>query len=186
MSVTGDVLLSNDLSIYFIGCDVVVSALDLDFPPHAGSKYHSQSATSIITAMRTAKVTRFICISAWFVLESSDESFLHRWFYRPFVKGRTLDDMAKMEDYLRTECSDINYTVVRPPKLTDEGLKRATVVCKRALFVAGTSDAMPRQNLAKYIVDILADRLTYKIILAIGLIAHHSQESKSNQNNNIT
>lgn len=31
--------------------------------------------------------------------------------------GRQLDSMYEMEKFLFTECNDIDYTVVRPPRL---------------------------------------------------------------------
>ena len=33
--------------------------------------------------------------------------------------GRQLDNMYEMEEWLAKECQDIDYTVVRPPRLSD-------------------------------------------------------------------
>ena len=38
---------------------------------------------------------------------------------RPMI-GRHLDSMFVMEEYLEKECQDLEYTVVRPPRLMDE------------------------------------------------------------------
>lgn len=37
--------------------------------------------------------------------------------------GRQLDSMNEMEDFLTKQCQDIDYTIVRPPRLLDEPLK---------------------------------------------------------------
>jgi hypothetical protein len=37
---------------------------------------------------------------------------------RPML-GRHLDSMSRMEDFLEKECQDIDYTIVRPPRLID-------------------------------------------------------------------
>ena len=36
--------------------------------------------------------------------------------------GRQLDDQYKMEEFLMKESKDIDYTIVRPPRLTDDPL----------------------------------------------------------------
>lgn len=41
---------------------------------------------------------------------------------RPMI-GRQLDSMNEMEDYLTSKCQDIDYTIVRPPRLLDAPLK---------------------------------------------------------------
>lgn len=33
--------------------------------------------------------------------------------------GRHFDSMSLMEDFLDKECQDIDYTIVRPPRLLD-------------------------------------------------------------------
>ena len=40
-----------------------------------------------------------------------------------FFKGRQLDSMYEMEQWLFKEADDIEYTIVRPPRLLDEPLK---------------------------------------------------------------
>ena len=37
---------------------------------------------------------------------------------RPML-GRHLDSMSIMEQYLENECQDLEYTIVRPPRLLD-------------------------------------------------------------------
>lgn len=36
--------------------------------------------------------------------------------------GRQLDGLFEMEEFLINECQDIDFTIVRPPRLTDEPL----------------------------------------------------------------
>jgi hypothetical protein len=38
---------------------------------------------------------------------------------RPMI-GRHLDSMFIMEEYLEKECQDLDFTIVRPPRLLDE------------------------------------------------------------------
>jgi len=45
--------------------------------------------------------------------------FKFRLIIRPMI-GRHLDSMYVMEEYLEKECQDLDYTIVRPPRLLDE------------------------------------------------------------------
>lgn len=45
--------------------------------------------------------------------------FMFKIVIRPMI-GRHLDSMYVMEQYLENECQDIDYTIVRPPRLLDD------------------------------------------------------------------
>ncbi len=38
------------------------------------------------------------------------------WLFKPIL-SRVLADMAIMEEYLGSSCTDVDYTVIRPPGL---------------------------------------------------------------------
>lgn len=51
--------------------------------------------------------------------------------------------MGKMEDYLNKECQDINYTVVRPPGLTNQPSKgNKTYHCKIFSWIVHLSSSI--------------------------------------------
>jgi hypothetical protein len=47
--------------------------------------------------------------------------FIFKLALRPMI-GRQLDSMFIMEQYLENECQDLDYTIVRPPRLLDDRL----------------------------------------------------------------
>lgn len=55
-----------------------------------------------------------------FLTATDGEPFIIRWILRPLIIGNLLHNMGEMEDYLNKECQDIDYTVVRPPGLTNQ------------------------------------------------------------------
>lgn len=59
-------------------------------------------------------------IKSWVYLHivssADNHGLLVRWLVIPILKP-ILMNMREMEKYLESECSDINYTVVRPPGL---------------------------------------------------------------------
>lgn len=55
-------------------------------------------------------------------LHFSDEPglpWIISWFLKPTFLRNVLKNMGEMEDYILEKCADINYTVVRPPGLSD-------------------------------------------------------------------
>ncbi len=54
----------------------------------------------------------------WIFTASSSYPFVYKVFLRPMI-GRQLDSMYVMEEYLFSEAQDLDYTIVRPPRLMD-------------------------------------------------------------------
>lgn len=54
-------------------------------------------------------------------------------FIRPMI-GRSLDSMFVMEEFLEKECQDLDYTIVRPPRLMNEPMIGKQRIEKRETF----------------------------------------------------
>ena len=74
------------------------------------------------------------------VSSANDSGFLIRWFLIPILRP-ILEDMRIMEEYLANSCDDINYTVIRPPQLTNGNVTGnyiifiiAIYICKNKIF----------------------------------------------------
>lgn len=81
---------------------------------------YSTGTANVLDAMRRAGVRRFIGVTALPVTPRAEVSVLERLvvypiLYRSFGAGYA--DMARMEQLLRG--SDVDWTVVRPPRLTN-------------------------------------------------------------------
>ena len=78
--------------------------------------------------------------------------------------------MFEAEEYLKTECTDIDYTVVQAPILNRKpGTESEFKVTNGEYYVPGASDKMTRADVARYILKILDDQSTYRQIQAIAL-----------------
>ncbi len=101
------------------GADAVASALG----EPKGSKpttIYSVGAANILDAMQHAGVRRFVGISAIPVTPRSQVSVLERLVVFPILDrffGQGYADMTRMEK--RLHASTLDWTVVRPPQLTD-------------------------------------------------------------------
>lgn len=127
--VTADVLRPAEITGAVAGRDAVVSALGHSRrrPERraAGSAtLCADSARSIIEAMRDAGSRRLVIVSASGPFADEGDGPVLRYLAKPML-GKTVfkavwSDLAAMEDVVRA--SGLDWTVLRPPRLTDKPL----------------------------------------------------------------
>lgn len=152
-----DVMNAEKLSEQMIGHDCVLSALGAPGFNIFKVSLYTDSMKSIIKAMRKSSVKKLICVSSLFTKPDPAYPTVYKLILRPMI-GRVLDNMLIMEDYLTSECTDIDYTIVRPSRLMDEPLKdiEPQVNVDAYWFPdLTTASQIPRANVAKYMLDIL-------------------------------
>ena len=154
------------------GADAVLSALGPRTTADAGV---AARGTEVITeAMRAAGVRRVIVVSAAPIgtiaspgrphppRHDPGDGFIIRYLADPIVK-RALRahyaDLARMEDVLRDSDSDLDWTIVRPPRLTDKpvtGRYRTAYGqnIRRGVFVS-------RADVAHYMLSVLDNPETF-------------------------
>src|SRR5262249_22673215 len=118
------------------GADAVLSGLGA--ASKADSGIASEGTRAIVRAMKAAGVRRIVVVSAAPVStvpspgrprppkHDPGDGFLMRHLLSPLTKAVLRDvyaDLAAMEDVLRD--SGLDWTVVRPPRLTDRSLTKA-------------------------------------------------------------
>lgn len=85
--------------------------------------------------------------------------------------GRQLDDMFNMEEFLINQSKDVDYTVVRPPRLTDEPIKDSTQLITNEdgyhFPDKKTKNSTPRANVAHFMLDVLEQNKFLKKAVAI-------------------
>src|SRR6059058_6526374 len=137
------------------GADAVLSGLGPRSASEAGIAW--QGTRSIVEAMKATGVRRIVVVSAAPIgtvpspgrpkppKHDPGDGFFMRHLFSPLVKTalrKHYADLARMEDVLRD--SGLDWTVVRPPKLTDEAL-------------TGTYRTANGQNLRRGVVISRAD-----------------------------
>ena len=137
-TVTADLAAVNTpaLEAAVAGADAVLSALG----PHsnADAGIAAPGTRSIVAAMQATGVQRIVVISAAPVgtvaspgnphppEHDPGDGFVMRHLFSRVAKamfGKVYDDLARMEDILRD--SGLDWTIVRPPQLTDKSLTSA-------------------------------------------------------------
>ncbi|XP_070535158.1 flavin reductase (NADPH)-like isoform X3 [Ptychodera flava] len=164
--VQGDVLSPNtDLKGSFEGQDAVLSCLgnskdsaSLSSVMFSRTTIYTDTIGIIVKAMREANVKRLICMTSWCTKYNSKDPgpWIIEWIIKPLILGRVLANMGVMEDFLMEKCSDIDYTVVRPPGLTDKPASGKDFAVEERMFVGGAASQIARADVAKFMLDTLS------------------------------
>jgi uncharacterized protein YbjT (DUF2867 family) len=158
------------------GADAVLSALG----PHNNSDagIAAPGTAAIITAMRAAGVQRIVAISASPVATTPSpgrpnpprhdpgDGFIMRHAGERIAKalfGKVYDDLAAMEDLLRD--SGLDWTILRPPQLTDKPLTGQYRTAVGRNVRGGRS--IPRADVAHYMLAVAGQPETIGQIIGI-------------------
>jgi putative NADH-flavin reductase len=155
----GDVLDADSIEAAIAGADAVVSAIGTERLKKP-TTFYSAGTANIITAMKANGVKRIVAIgSNGYVVEPRQSFFIH-FILTPIV-GRLFrhiwDDLMRMEDVLAE--STLDWTVVRPPRLTNGKLTKKYRVNAETI-VGGAS--ISRADLADYMISHLSDPNTFQ------------------------
>ena len=156
--IQGDVLAPDTFEHELKDVDVVVSSIGMssDKP----TTLYSQGILHILNAMTKYQVPRLICVSALGLEVTSGMSLplklATRLILQPLLKN-TFSDMLRMESAVKK--SDVNWTIVRPPRLTSSKLRgKYRVAIEEHLrhpLIIG------RDDLAHFILHAISQQDTY-------------------------
>ncbi|HWB26493.1 MAG TPA: SDR family oxidoreductase [Chitinophagaceae bacterium] len=162
--VKGDVLQPETYAAQMYGQDAVISCTGTE--SSKPTKLYSQGVQNILAAMHAAGIKRIMCISADAVVINPKLPLLYR-FVAKNILWRLLKnpftDLLLMEKIL--EHSDTEWTVVRPPQLTNKPLTG-----KYRFIVNGfleRSLRISRANVAHFFVNNILNTVTYRAIAEV-------------------
>ncbi|CAF1315585.1 unnamed protein product [Adineta ricciae] len=161
-----------DLTAHMEGRIAVLSALGQPGLQISAMTFYEDSMKSVVTAMRNAKIKRLICVTAFYTKYQPEKyPFKFKLIIRPMI-GRHLDSMYVMEEFLEKECQDLDYTIVRPPRLLDDRMiEKEVKVNENEYFFPdqSTANRIPRANVARFMLDILKDEKYLRQAVAIDM-----------------
>ncbi|NRQ35480.1 SDR family oxidoreductase [Nonomuraea sp. NN258] len=147
------------------GRDAVVCALG---PRGTGpTTVHSAATRSIVAAMERAGVRRVLSVgAAGMVADAGDDPFT-RYVLKPLVLQRILrhsfGDLAVAERLLRQ--SRLDWTIVRPSRLTDSGRTNRYRTAKDVNLRFGFLTS--RADLADCVLDLIEDRSSVGHVISV-------------------
>jgi putative NADH-flavin reductase len=148
--VVGDARDPAALSALLDGANAVVSAIG---PRRDSPDVHRLTAQALVTAMPASGVRRFVGISAAGVTLPGDQKSTRdriiSWLIQR-LSGRVATDKA--DEYRIFAASDLDWTLVRPPRLLD---RPATGRLEHDAHRSTRSTGITRADLAAFVVDEL-------------------------------
>jgi putative NADH-flavin reductase len=143
--------------------DAVLSAIGINSTKP--TTVYSQGVFNMVTAMKKNGVRRIICVSASAVVTSPKLSFPVRLMTRLLqnVLRNMYGDLLKMEQVLKQ--SELDWTVVRPPRLTNGEIKTK--------YRYGVNEwlshclSISRTDLAHFMLHHINDSNTYRTIIEV-------------------
>jgi putative NADH-flavin reductase len=139
--------------------DAVVSAIGPR--GRASCSVSADSVRSIIQAMEKSGASRLITVSGSIVDDTGNGMFM-RGVIKPLARRTLLRDvcadMRQAEGYV--QATDLDWTIVRPPRLTDKAGSGAYRVGEERNVPQGV--VIARADLATYLRAILDDPRTYR------------------------
>lgn len=132
------------------GVEAVISALG---PTSKDRTVHRETAAALIAAMRSQGVRRFIGISGAGIDVPGDQKSTRDKIISGLIQrlgGATVAD--KPAEYRAWAASDVDWTLVRPPRLQDGP---ATAKVEHHAHKATQSTKLRRADLAMFLVDTL-------------------------------
>jgi putative NADH-flavin reductase len=157
--IKGDVLQPATFASHITGKDAVISCTGTGSTKP--TTVYSQGVQNILTAMHVAGVNRIMCISADAVVINPKLPLIYKFFAKYILQKilkNPFADLLLMEKIL--ERSNTNWTVVRPPQLTNKpltGKYRYAIngYMKRSLRTS-------RANVAHFFVNNILNEETFK------------------------
>ncbi|CAL4141333.1 unnamed protein product [Meganyctiphanes norvegica] len=151
------------------GQEAVVSCLGFNRNPQPVTGY-TNSAKTFLPAMRKNNISRIVLMTAWYtdLKSGSRGGFLVNWLLVPFLKP-VLTNMREMEVLLEETAQDINYTVVRPPGLTNNPPSGTPVKTQEDFVVDNESGRVSRADVADFMISCLKTNIYDRKMVAMTL-----------------
>ncbi|KAH9514799.1 hypothetical protein Btru_023659 [Bulinus truncatus] len=167
--VQADILKAEEIAENLKGCDAVLSAVGGRAGIMTPCDVYSKCGEAVVKAMRDTGVKRFIAITAWGTKDDPDLPFVWKWVLKPSFLRNIVKDMEVFEDFLQKECSDINYTVVKPPRLTNEPSTGEKIITKEGQCISNVAGAISRQDVARFMLDIINGQEYFKKMVSVAV-----------------
>jgi putative NADH-flavin reductase len=124
----------------------------------------SEGGRNVLSAMKVQRVARLLFVtSAGLDREDPAHPFLFRYLFEPLLLRPSYADAAKLESEVRA--SDLDWTLVRPPALTD-GPRTASYRLAEPRLPPGGRE-LSRADLAHFLASELAARRWIRRTVAI-------------------
>lgn len=139
-----------DRVVETVADSVAVCCLIGPRPPYT-DVFCAKATTAIIAAMKQTGCTRLVCQTGAMIGPAPNRSCPMAWMARTFARWHPQAMRDREEQERLVESSGLDWTIVKPPRLTDS-LPRGRVHASASLLV-GLLSKISRADLAAFILD---------------------------------
>jgi len=162
--------------------DAIVSCLGVhQSSPWNRTKLYTTSMDTIIAGMKSTGLKRVVSITSWHTQLQRDKSnpIWIDYFAKPLFFSGFIYDMGQMEINL-SKTEGIDYTIVRPPGLSNGVSKNATVYAVDKYQVDDCDIFIPRVDVAEFMVQTLQTDQFNRHCVSIGSSSKKKKPSDKN------
>lgn len=136
--------------------DVIVSIVGVSglFQARKPNAIYERTAKNLVKIAEENGISRFITVTSGGIEDAPNEPWFFRYLLKPLFLKNMYEDMKVMEKI--TKDSNLNYTIVRPPYLTNGKLTKNYQVIKDKWF--DDDKDLSRADLAHYLLNCLSDK----------------------------
>lgn len=145
--------------------DVIISLVGISglLQARKPNALYERTARSLTKLTRENNIKRLIVVTSGGVVEAENEPGFFRYLLKPFFLRKMYEDMRVMENIVMN--SNVDYTIIRPPYLTNGKLTRQYRVILDKWF--DDDKDLSRADLAHYLLNCLNDEKISKRIVGI-------------------
>jgi putative NADH-flavin reductase len=114
---------------------------------------YERTAKTLIRIAKENRIPKTIVVTSGGVMEAPGEPWIMKYILKPFFLKNMYEDMKVMEKLISD--SDLNFTIVRPPYLTNGPLTKKYRTIVNDWFM--NDKDLSRADLAHYLLSILGD-----------------------------
>lgn len=162
---SGNVFDQNSIANVIQDTDLVISSVGISgiWKARKPHEIYSKGTANIIEALKQTNIQRFIVVSSGGVEPSPGEPWFFKYLLKPFFLENMYADMRIMEASIKA--SNLDWTIVRPPYLTNGTLKKQYRLSRGKNFIDDKD--LSRSDLAHFIVEEIARKEFLRDIVAI-------------------
>ncbi|KAJ6657458.1 hypothetical protein lerEdw1_002393 [Lerista edwardsae] len=156
-----DIFSANQLSAHFQGQDAILSCLGFPYKIFSAISGYTDSMKAITAAARLCQVKCIITMTSWYTAPKSGQNAPAsvRFLLLPLIRS-VLTNMHQMENYLKEECGDLDWTVVRPPGLQNAPASDKEFLTHEGYFVPDSNgypvtNVVARGDVARFMLSLL-------------------------------
>ncbi|MDX1905461.1 MAG: NAD(P)H-binding protein [Bacteroidia bacterium] len=147
------------------GFDAVVSLVGIAgiLQARKPNALYERTARSLVQAARDAQIQRLVAVTSGGIFDAPNEPWFFRHLIKPLFLKNMYEDMKVMESIITA--SSLQYTLVRPPQLTNGNLTQQYRTITDTWF--DDDKDLSRADLAHYLLNCLNDPGTYRKAIGI-------------------